>query len=352
MNDRNSPRILIVKLTAIGDIVHAMPVACALRAHFPSAFTGWLAEGRAADILRGHRAIDELIVAPRRWSRSLRSIWALRRKLRRFDFDVTLDLQGLTKSALAAWLCGAKHRIGFAGAMGREISTWLNNDRRVVRSPHVVDRYLELLGALGIERPEVTFDVPRPAAEATQVEQMLAQTSLSHWERGGARDFTVINPGAGWPSKRWPPKRFAAVARHLLERHNLPSLVAWAGPEEHAWAQTIAAESNGAASVAPSTSLLELAELARRARLFIAADTGPLHVAAAVGTPCVGLFGPMPAERNGAYGPGHVAIQKARLQGGSRARRRADNGTMLAITVEDVANACDKLLARPQGQAA
>ncbi|MEX2188854.1 MAG: glycosyltransferase family 9 protein [Pirellulales bacterium] len=334
-----APRILIVKLTAIGDVVHAMPVACALRERFPQAYIAWLAEGRAGDLLAGHRAIDRRIVAPRRWLKSPSAVWNLRRQLRGLQFDVSIDLQGLTKSAVAAWLSGARRRIGFGGEMGREISRLFNRDRVVPTSPHVVDRYLELLAPLGIEKPTVRFDVPHFAAAATSVERFLAQRRL-------VGSLAVINPGAGWPSKRWPADRLGLVARHLGARHGLPSVVVWAGDDERRWAEEIVSLSSGHAHLAPATSLAELAELTRRACLFVGADTGPLHLAAAVATPCVGLFGPMPADRNGPYGPQHIAIQKAVLNGTSRQRRTADNATMLAISVEDVVAACDTILAR------
>jgi heptosyltransferase-1 len=339
MNLPQPPRILIVKLTAIGDVVHTLPVACALRDAWPKAHLAWLVEGRAADLLRGHPALDEVIALPRRWYKSPREVWRLRRTLRARQFDLTLDLQGLTKSAVAAWLSGAKSRVGFAGEMARELSGWFNNRRVAISAAHVVDRYLETLVPLGITAPRIRFDVPRQARDILAVDRMLLNLR-SHGM------FAMINPGAGWASKRWPPDRFAAVARHLGRRHGMQSVVVWAGGEEGVWAERIVAESDGPAVLAPDTTLTELAELARRAALFVGSDTGPLHLAAAVGTPCIGLFGPMPAERNGPYGAGHIALQKARLEGTSRQRRTADNATMLAISVADVAVACDRILAR------
>jgi ADP-heptose:LPS heptosyltransferase len=121
-------------------------------------------------------------------------------------------------------------------------------------------------------------------------------------------------------------------------------LVVWAGAQERAWAEAIVAGADDGAVLAPATSLCELAEICRRASLFVGSDTGPLHIAAAVGTPCVGLFGPVPAERNGPYGPQHVALQKMCLAGTSRLRRNADGQSMAAISVEDVCQACERML--------
>jgi ADP-heptose:LPS heptosyltransferase len=125
------------------------------------------------------------------------------------------------------------------------------------------------------------------------------------------------------------------------------SLVVWAADEEHGWAQQIVAGSAGFALLAPGTTLGELAAIAQRATIFISSDTGPLHIAAGVRTPCVGLFGPMPGERNGPYGPEHLTVQKMKLTGSSRERRRATSESMLTIQVEHVTTACDEILNRP-----
>jgi ADP-heptose:LPS heptosyltransferase len=156
----------------------------------------------------------------------------------------------------------------------------------------------------------------------------------------------IINPGAGWASKLWPVERFAAVARGLYRRHGQPVVVAWGGAAERTAAERIAAESCGAAVVAPDTSLQDLGELARMAALFISSDTGPLHLAAAVGTPCVGLFGPVPATRNGPYGPGHMCLEPPAALRPKWDDRKHDTASMAGITVEDVVSAADSLLAR------
>ena len=147
----NGPsRILIVRLSAIGDVIHGVPVLCALRSAFPQAFIGWVVEGRAGDLLEGHPALDELIRVPRGWLKSPREVWRLRRRLRACRFDTTIDLQCLTKSAIAAWLSGAPRRIGKAGADGRELSRWFHNELVAAGGDHVIDHYLDMLRPLGI----------------------------------------------------------------------------------------------------------------------------------------------------------------------------------------------------------
>ncbi len=266
---------------------------------------------------------------------------ALRRRLRGLRFDIAIDLQGLTKSAVAARLSGARRRIGYEGRDGRELSRWLNNVLVPATRTHVVDRNLELLAPLGIANPAVRFDLDDSASDARRAREIVAA------ERLGER-FGVINPGAGWPSKLWPADRYAQVARHLGQRHALRSLVVWAGDQERRWAEQIVAGSAGFAALAPPTSLRELAAVTRMATLFVGSDTGPLHLAVAVGTPSVGLFGPMPAERNGPYGPEHVAVQQVCLTGTSRERRSAGPESMEAISCEDACAACDQILERCQ----
>jgi lipopolysaccharide heptosyltransferase I len=334
---RNPPsRILIVRLSAVGDVVHGLPVLNALRGALPQAFLAWVVEQRAAALLGGHQSLDELIVVPRGWLKSPAAVWQLRRRLRAMRFDLTIDLQGLTKSAVAAWLSGARRRIGFGGTNGRELSPWLNNQRVVATARHVIDCNLELLQPLGIESPEVRFDLPESPNDQATADEIISRLGL------GSR-FAVINPGAGWPSKLWPPERFALVAEHL-GRLGVPTLVVWGGEQEHEWASQIVAGSHGCGQLAPPTSLTELAALARRASLFVASDTGPLHIAAAVGTPCVGLYGPMSGQRNGPYGPRHVILQPCQFEGTSRQRRNAPPELMAAITPEMVCQACDGVL--------
>ncbi|MHB8903070.1 MAG: glycosyltransferase family 9 protein [Thermoguttaceae bacterium] len=164
---------------------------------------------------------------------------------------------------------------------------------------------------------------------------------------GQAGPFALVNVGAGWPSKLWRTDRYAAVARHLVQKHALPSIVVWAGVEEREAAVDVVGQARGSAVLAPETSLRQLAALCRLAALFVGSDTGPLHLAAAVGTPCVGLYGPVPARRNGPYGAQHVALQKATLDARRfRSRRKAPRTLMDAITVDEVCAACDEILDR------
>jgi len=335
-----TPRsIVIIKLSAIGDVLHGVPVAVALRRAFPEARIGWVVEGAAADVLAGHPAVDHCFRLPRRWLTSPAAVLGLRRELRGFGADVALDLQGLLKSGVATWLTGARRRIGFAPPVARERS-WLASTQRVApQATHVVERNCELLGPLGITVPTPAFDMPRWPVSHLRMEQYVASLRL-------AAPPVILNPGAGWASKRWPPERFAAVARALHRRRNETSLVVWGGAAEREAAERIAADSFGAAIMAPPTTLQDLGELCRQARLVISGDTGPLHLAAAVGTPCVGLFGPVPAERNGPYGRHHACVEPPAALRPAWEDRKTDTLAMAGIAVEQVVAAAESVLAR------
>jgi lipopolysaccharide heptosyltransferase I len=332
-----TPRILVVRLSAIGDTIQTMPVACALRDRFPQAFLAWAVESRAAALVRGHPAIDELIELPRGWLQSPGGAWRLRRRLRAMRFDVTVDVQSLTKSAILARLTGAPRRIGFGHPGGRELSRWFNNERVDPKAAHVVDCYLELLRPLGIESPTVRFDVPERDEDRATADAMIRQLAVD-------AGFAMVTPGAGWPSKLWPADRYSAVIRHLHASWGLPTVVVWAGGSERLLAERITVSAAPAARVSPPTTLPQLASLARRARLFLGSDTGPLHLAAAVDTPCVGLYGPWPASRHGPYGPHNIALQQMIFDGPTRRRRTASPIYMESITTELVCEACDKIL--------
>jgi heptosyltransferase-1 len=340
-----APRsIVVVKLSAIGDVLHGVPVAVALKRAFPAARIGWAVEGRAADVLAGHPAIDHLFRLPRGWLKSPAAVLGLRRQLRAFGPDAAIDLQGLLKSGVATWLSGARMRIGFAQPVARECSWLVSTNPIKPVATHVVDRNCDLLVPLGIREGRPAFDMPTWPVSRERMRQWLTSLRLSE-------PPVIINPGAGWASKRWPAERFAALARSLHRRHGIRPLVVWGGAAERATAEQIAADARGEAIVATETTLQDLGELFRLARLVISGDTGPLHLAAAVGTPCVGLFGPVPASRNGPYGSQHVCVEPPEALRPTWDDRKTDTVSMAGIEVEQVVVAVEDLLARNRAAA-
>jgi lipopolysaccharide heptosyltransferase I len=331
---------LIVRLSAIGDVIHGIPVLCALRAALPQAFIGWVVEDTAAALLEGHRALDELIRVPRGWLKSPRTVWRLRQRLHELRFDTTIDLQCLTKSAIAAWLSGAPRRIGKAGDDGRELSRLFHNELVEAGGDHVIEHYLEMLQPVGIESPSVRFDLPEHTADAQMADSILREVGLA------AGGYVILNPGAGWPSKIWPADRYGELAQRLMKSHGLPSLAVWGSREELPLAERIVAASHGHARLAPPTSMTQLAAVCRRAAVFVGSDTGPMHLAVAVGTPTISLHGPSRAEWCGAYGPHNIRLQVRYEAGSSQERRTANDAAMRAITVDIVAAACNNLLSQ------
>jgi len=212
-------------------------------------------------------------------------------------------------------------RIGFAASQCRESLNTLFTNRRVTPPPtahHVVDRYLSLVEPLGVRAAAVEFSLPTSEAAEERVDDVLGRKGLRSRDR-----LVVLNPGAGRPDKRWPAVHFRGLARRLVDDLKVSVLVTW-GPHELGDAHTIVGdETAGRAALAPPTSLEELLAVLRRASVVVAGDTGPLHMAAALGTPCVGLYGPTSAVRNGPYGQVPRTLT-------------SPNGTMAALTVDAV----------------
>jgi lipopolysaccharide heptosyltransferase I len=335
-NPVKSPRFLICRLSAVGDTVHTLPLAHLIKQRWPDAFIAWAVEKGPSPLVEWCPMVDETIIVPKGFLKSPGQLAQVRRRLRTLRIDIVLDPQSLTKSAVLAWLSGAKRRIGFSRPIGRELAPWLHSTLVQPEETHVVRRYLEVLKPLGVRASEcdIVCDLPHDDVSESTIRRYLAAVLPN-------QDFAVINPGAGWDSKVWPAECYAAVAKEL----RLPSIVVWAGEKERAWAQQIVADSAGKACLAPETSLLELTALCRQARLFIGSDTGPLHIAAAVGTPCVAMYGPTRPEVCGPYGPGHTVLQAASEDLGS-ARKTAGivSDAMLQITPEQVVTACRRAL--------
>jgi len=328
--------VLIVRLGALGDLVHAMPAVAALRAAWPDARIDWLVDGRYAALLELVPGVDRIVVIGGRTGRPVRSVI---RDLRRARYDLAIDFQGLLKSAALARFAGARETAGFIAGQLREPLAGVFYTRRIPAddSGHVVRKNLSLVEALGVGVREVAAPLKVTASAVPgQVRQLLRIDA-------GAR-FAVINPGAGWPNKQWPAGRYGAIAAHLRARHGMPSIVTW-GPREPALAGEVVAASDGAAKVAPSTSIADLVELARAAAVFIAGDTGPMQLAAAVGTPVVGLFGPTSPLRNGPWNAADTWVSRFdECECHHKRRCRRETPCVNTITVEQVADAVDRRL--------
>jgi lipopolysaccharide heptosyltransferase I len=337
----HTPSFLIVRLGALGDIVHGLPALAALRASFPDARIDWLVDRRHLAMLELVPALTgRLSIDTRRWS-GQSGLGRVVKALRRARYQVAIDLQGLIKSAVLARLSGAVRIIGFDRAQAREgwAAACYTETVDPGRRTHVVDRGLALAEAAGGRRPATAeFPLRIPASAAPDA----VRRALG---LGASDGFSALNPGAAWPNKRWPPERFGALAATIYLRWGLRSIVLW-GPGEEALAGAVSHASDGAALPAPSTTLADLAAVLRAARLVVAGDTGPLHLAAALGTPVVGLFGPTDPARNGPWAPADVTVSRsARCRCSHERRCTAAEWCLDDVAVAEVVEAVARRLA-------
>jgi lipopolysaccharide heptosyltransferase I len=290
-------RLLVVRLGSLGDLVHALPAVAAIRRAHPAAAIDWLVDAAHRDFLALVPVITEVITLE---GRSAAAWLAARRALRARRYDVAIDFQGLLKSAVLARLSGATRVLGFDRAALREraAAPFYRERVDVGERGHVIDKNLRLAGAIGASGDVLEFPIG-------PVESAVAAGTRARFPRG----YALINPGAAWPNKRWPAERFGAVADLLQHRFDLPSVVMW-GPGEGDLAEAVVAASNGAAVAAVATNLPDLVAMARGARLVVSGDTGPLHIAAAVGVPAVALFGPTNPARNGPWRSDDLALSR------------------------------------------
>lgn len=328
-----------MRLSSIGDVVHTLPVLAALHRHGWE--SSWLVEPPARPLLEGNPMVACAFAAPAARGFALAPARRTLGAVRAARFDVALDLQGLWKSAAWARFSGAPRVVGYARPWRREGASSLLLSERAFGAPeavHVIDKNLALLRSLGIDAVGTReFPLPAAAAEASRVEQILGERGLS--------TFAILNPGGGWQSKLWPAERYGELARTLRER-GLPSVVTW-GPGEEGLAERVVAASAGAAQRCFATTLLEYVALARRARLVVAADTGPIHLAAAVGTPVVALFGPTDPARNGPFAATDEVVRQVPPCAPCHRRRcPRHEGVMNGIEVGVVAEAIERRLGR------
>lgn len=303
-------RILIIRTSALGDVIHALPALTALRRHFPAARIGWVVEEAMAPVLEGHPDLDErLTVRLRHWGkepfsrRTARELGGFLAALDRFAPDVALDLMGNHKAAAIAALTLCDRRIGAARRHRREPSSaaWINEPVEP-RGAHAVDRMLSLLDGLGMPPGPADFAPDKIFREMPPEVRALLD---AHPE-----PYVLLHPGAGWPNKIYPPERWGEVARRLRDAAGIPTWVATARGEE-GLAERVAAASAGAARRVAAADLPTLAALIRRASLMLGGDSGPTHLAHALGTPVLMAMGPTDPARNGPYGAPERAIWKA-----------------------------------------
>jgi heptosyltransferase-1 len=305
-------KILIVKLSSIGDIVHTLPTLAAIRRALPTAEISWVAEKGAAEILRHNQFLSHLIeidTKALRRGKTLGEIMLTARQqlrgLRASAFDISIDFQGLLKSAAIAKISKAKRRYGFSRANLREpASRFLLTDAiRVEKNLDVIRRSLRLAErALHIPVPEKDFEFPifTEAKHKREAETIINQTG---------DDFAVLNPAGNWVTKLWHAEKFGALADRLWEENRLTSVITTA-PNEKELAEKALRNSKSGKVFLAHPSLKGFYELAGRARIYVGGDTAPTHIAVAAKTPVVGIFGPTEWWRNGSPNPSDIGVER------------------------------------------
>jgi heptosyltransferase-1 len=346
-------RLLIVRLSAMGDVIHTLPAAFALREAFPNAMIGWLIEERWAELLcaagtprRGPRSQQRPLVdwvhavSLVAWRKPLFSVGTVQQiaktwnDVRTSRYDVAVDLQGAIRSAVLARWSGARVVVGAAEPRESPASLWYTR-RAIARGSHVIEQSLSVASEVTRARlvtPRVKF--PHDHVAEQKMEQWLLQNNIGN--------FAIMNPGAGWGAKRWPAERYGRVARALGE--DGVRTILNCGPGEDELAREAESASEGAAK-GVQCSIGELIALTRRARLFIGGDTGPLHLAAALQIPVVAIFGPTDPARNGPFGTQGIVLRNPDSETSHARKSQPDEG-MLEIGVDAVVDAARSLLAK------
>jgi heptosyltransferase I len=346
-------RLLIVRLSAMGDVIHALPAAQALRDAFPNAMIGWLIEERWAELLcapgtprRGPRSPQRPLVDwvhtvnLKAWGKSLLTVRAAEQiarvwhDVRSVHYDAAVDLQGAIRSALLARWSGARFVYGAAEPRESPASIWYTRVT-ATHGAHVIEQSLSVAAAASGNRLRtVVVELPRDPKAERRIENELRKEGIS--------DFAILNPGAGWGAKRWPAERYGEVAR-ALTKDGVRAIINY-GPGEEELARLTEAASEGTAT-AMKCSLTELIALTRRAKLFIGGDTGPMHLAAALRVPVVAIFGPTDPTRNGPYGTSNIVLRNPESPT-THARRPTPDEGLLSISVEAVVSAARTLLGK------
>jgi len=334
----SDPRnVLIIKPSALGDVVHTLPVLNLLRRHWPSAQISWLIDSRFAGLLQGHPQLDQIITFDRNrfarsWHNPVAAIELFRflKNLGERNFDLVIDLQGLMRSGWLTAFTEAPVRVGFSNA--REFAHLFYTHHVPVDSmeQHAIERYLSVTQAIGCGREPVEFNFVTDEADAQHVDQLI----------NGVGHYAVLLPGTNWPTKRWPVESFAALIDPLREGFGLTSVIA-GGPDVGEIASRIPAPIN----VVGKTNLRQLVAMLSRADLVIANDSGPMHIASALGKPLVTMFGPTNPIRTGPYGRLDSVVRVDIPCSPCYSRRCSHTSCMKWLGVQDVLDEAQRQMA-------
>lgn len=291
-------KILIIKPSSLGDIVHSLPLLSRLRNSLKDCIIHWVVDREFKDLLDGHPMIDRLWVIDKNGWKNIKRLGVTLDELKKLfkdlkdeDYDLVIDLQGLLRSGVIAKATGSRFRVGFVEA--REGARFFyTHTVKGGMNLHAVERYLKIADYLGLKDKEISFPFP-PLAEIKGLSDLIGE------------NYAVIAPGARWPSKRWPPDRFGMVASLLP----LKTIVIGSNSDLSIAEEVVKASQGRAISIAGKTGLKELIAIIKGARFMLCNDSGPMHIAAALGTPVFAIFGPTDPLKTGPYGSGHTIIR-------------------------------------------
>ena len=330
-------RLLILKPSALGDIVHTLPLLASLRKSFPSWYIAWGVKEKFSELLEKHPFLDETII----WRE--RGFWPFTREIKKRKFDIVLELQGLFRTGLAAYLSHAPQRWGFSNEEAKEKQAFFLNIRVQTKSPHIVDKYLEFAEHLHA-KPYIEFLIPHKESAREYIGHYCQNAGIQPTEK-----LIALIQSTGWENKTWKAERFAQLGRLLSMKKNWKVIVIpGVGDAEKQKAQKINEIAAGILQIAPTTTISQLVSLLRRCSMAVGGDTGPLHLAAALGVPVVGLYGPTPPQRNGPYTVKKEIIYHALPCSPcwKRTCKNQVNECMDSIRVEEVMEKVENLAAR------
>lgn len=317
MQDRDVKKILITRLSAIGDVIHALPVASALRKKYPEAQIDWLVEAKALPLVKLNPYLDNVILLPRKkWRQMLnedvvqtvKSFFGFFKKMKKNNYDINLDLHGLFKSALSSYLIKPKLRLGPAD--GRELSKFVYQAKIDIpaKKMHQVERNLYLASALGAATESLDYGLKITPVIKSRVSRLFARENIDLNKK-----VVIINPFTTWESKNWFLDRYFSLANKLIQA-GYYIIFTGASSDKEAIASFESSFTDSYSNLAGETDLEELTELYKRADLYIGGDTGPTHLAAAVDLDVISLMGPTSPTTHGPYGKGHTVIQDNSLE--------------------------------------
>ncbi len=348
--------ILIVKLSAIGDVIHTLPVLNAIRKHYPDAHITWLMEEAAHDVIKGHKALDRIIVSKRkRWLKGLagrscvknfREVCSFIKELRDTRYDLILDFQALLKSGVLIGLARGGRKIGFDKGMEHQEHSYIFLNeciKPVDMELHALIRGMMLLESIGIQSREVVFNLPVSDRDRDAADDLLMQHGIKT-----PALLVAINPMAKWETKLWDNLKFSNLADRLIKQANADVIFTGSQEDSEAIEDIISNIKAKAANLSGRTDLKTLAALYEKASIVVSTDTGPMHLAAAIGTPVVALFGPTAPWRTGPFGLGHKII-RANLECSPCFKRQCNTiNCMKQITVDQVFDAVMSAIRLPQ----